>query len=215
MNYKKLIVDSGKRMAGSGLTVETWGNISVRDPETGLVYLTPSAMLYDTIVEDDVVVCTLDGKIVEGTRKPTIETEMHLSVYRNRAEVNAIIHTHPLYSMVYAAQGKDIPLIIDEAAQIMGDVCRCTEYALPGSQELADNCVKVLGEKANSCLIHSHGAVCVGENMEGAFKVAKVLEVTSQIYYMIEATGGKPVGISDENIAAMQDFVKNSYGQGK
>ena len=215
MNYKKLIVDSGKRMAGSGLTVETWGNISVRDPETGLVYLTPSAMLYDTIVEDDVVVCTLDGKIVEGTRKPTIETEMHLSVYRNRAEVNAVIHTHPLYSMVYAAQGKDIPLIIDEAAQIMGDVCRCAEYALPGSQELADNCVKALGEKANSCLIHSHVAVCVGENMEGAFKVAKVLEVTSQIYYMIEATGGKPVGISDENIAAMQDFVKNSYGQGK
>ena len=215
MNYKKLIVDSGKRMAGSGLTVETWGNISVRDSETGLVYLTPSAMLYDTIVEDDVVVCTLDGKIVEGTRKPTIETEMHLSVYRNRAEVNAVIHTHPLYSMVYAAQGKDIPLIIDEAAQIMGDVCRCTEYALPGSQELADNCVNALGEKANSCLIHSHGAVCVGENMEGAFKVAKVLEVTSQIYYMIEATGGKPVGISDENIAAMQDFVKNSYGQGK
>ena len=117
--------------------------------------------------------------------------------------------------MVYATQGKDIPLIIDEAAQIMGDVCRCTEYALPGSQELADNCVKALGEKANSCLIHSHGAVCVGENMEGAFKVAKVLEVTSQIYYMIEATGGKPVGISDENIVAMQDFVKNSYGQGK
>ena len=215
MNYKKLIVDSGKRMAGSGLTVETWGNISVRDPETGLVYLTPSAMLYDTIVEDDVVVCTLDGKIVEGTRKPTIETEMHLSVYRNRAEVNAVIHTHPLYSMVYATQGKDIPLIIDEAAQIMGDVCRCTEYALPGSQELADNCVNALGEKANSCLINSHGAVCVGENMEGAFKVAKVLEVTSQIYYMIEATGGKPVGISDENIAIMQDFVKNSYGQGK
>lgn len=215
MNYKKLIVDSGKRMAGSGLTVETWGNISVRDSETGLVYLTPSAMLYDTIVEDDVVVCTLDGKIVEGTRKPTIETEMHLSVYRNREEVNAVIHTHPLYSMVYATQGKDIPLIIDEAAQIMGDVCRCTEYALPGSQELADNCVKALGKKANSCLIHSHGAVCVGENMDGAFKVAKVLEVTSQIYYMIEATGGKPVGISDENIAIMQDFVKNSYGQGK
>ena len=56
MNYKQLIVESGKRMAGSGLTVETWGNISFRDKETGLVYLTPSAMLYDTIVEDDVVV---------------------------------------------------------------------------------------------------------------------------------------------------------------
>ena len=215
MDYKKLIVESGKRMAGSGLTVETWGNISYRDPETQLVYLTPSAMLYDTIVEDDVVVCKLDGTIVEGTRKPTIETEMHLSIYRNREDVNAVVHTHPMYSMVYAAQGKDIPLIIDEAAQILGDTCRCAEYALPGTLELADNCVAALGEKSNACLVHSHGAVCVGGDMDGAFKVAKVLEVTSQIYYMIEATGGKPVGISTENVAAVQDFVKNSYGQGK
>ena len=215
MNYKQLIVESGKRMSGSGLTVETWGNISFRDKETGLVYLTPSAMLYDTIVEDDVVVCRLDGTIVEGERKPTIETEMHLSVYRNREDVNAIIHTHPIYSMVYAAQGKDIPLIIDEAAQILGDVCRCADYALPGSAELAENCVKALGERSNSCLIHSHGAVCVSGDMDGAFKTAKVLEVTAQIYYMIEATGGKPAGISEENIKAMQDFVKNSYGQGK
>ena len=215
MNYKQLIVESGKRMSGSGLTVETWGNISFRDKETGLVYLTPSAMLYDTIVEDDVVVCRLDGTIVEGERKPTIETEMHLSVYRNREDVNAIIHTHPIYSMVYAAQGKDIPLIIDEAAQILGDVCRCADYALPGSAELAENCVKALGERSNSCLIHSHGAVCVSGDMDGAFKTAKVLEVTAQIYYMIEATGGKPAGISDENIKAMQDFAKNSYGQGK
>ena len=120
MNYKKLIVDSGKKMAGSGLTVATWGNISCRDPETQLVYLTPSAMLYDTITEEDVVVCRLDGAVVEGTRKPTIEKDMHLAVYRNRPEVNAVVHTHPLYSMVYASQGKEIPQIIDEAAQVLG-----------------------------------------------------------------------------------------------
>ena len=215
MNFKKLIVESGKRMAGSGLTVETWGNISARDPETQLVYLTPSAMLYDTITQDDVIVCNLDGTVVEGTRKPTIEKDMHLAVYRNRPEVNAIIHTHPLYSMVYATQGKDIPQIIDEAAQVLGDVCHCTEYALPGSPELAENCVKALGTESNSCLIHSHGAVCVGGDMDGAFKTSTVLEVSAQIYYMIEATGGKPVGISPENIAAMKDFVKNSYGQDK
>lgn len=215
MNYKKLIVDSGKRMAGSGLTVETWGNISCRDPQTQLVYMTPSAMLYDTITEDDVVVCRLDGTVVEGTRKPTIEKEMHLSVYRNRADANAIVHTHPMYSMVYAAQGKDIPQIIDEAAQVLGDVCRCTPYALPGSQELADRCVEALGSESNACLLHSHGAVCLGEDMDGAFKTSTVLEVTAQIYYMIEATGGKPAGISPENIAAMKDFVKNCYGQDK
>lgn len=215
MNYKKLIVDSGKRMANSGLTVETWGNISCRDVETGLVYLTPSAMLYDQITEDDVVVCAPDGTIVEGMRKPTIEKDLHLEIYRRRSEINAVIHTHPLYSMVYAAQGKDIALIIDEAAQALGDVCRCAEYALLGSEKLAQNCADALGEKSNSCLLHSHGAVCVGADMDKAFKTAKVLEMTAQISYMIEATGNKPVGISDENIAKMQDFVKNSYGQGK
>ena len=137
MDYRKLIVESGLRMANSGLTVETWGNISARDPETGLVYLTPSAMQYDTITVDDVVVAELDGKIVQGTRKPTIETGMHLAVYRARKDVNAVIHTHPTYSMVYSCQGKDIPLFMDEAAQIMGDTCHTPCRAVRSWQTLS------------------------------------------------------------------------------
>ena len=71
---------------------------------------------------------------------------MHVAVYRGRSGVNAIIHIHPLYSMVYATQGKDIPQISDEAAQVLGDVCHCTEYALWGSPKLTENCVKALGD---------------------------------------------------------------------
>ena len=71
MDYKQLLVDSGVRMYKSGLTVETWGNISIRDPETGLVYLTPSGMPYDKITKDDVVVMDLDGNVVEGKIKST------------------------------------------------------------------------------------------------------------------------------------------------
>lgn len=215
MDYRELIVQSGLKMANSGLTVETWGNISARDPETGLVYLTPSAMKYDTITADDVIVSDVDGNIVQGKRKPTIEMGMHLAVYRARRDVNALIHTHPTYSMVYACQGKDIPLFMDEAAQTMGDTCRTTAYALPGSKELADGVVEALGEKANTCLIRSHGAVAVGGDMDGAFRACTVLEIAARILYMIESTGRKPVLISDENIAFMQDFVKNHYGQGK
>lgn len=91
-------------------------------------------------------------------------------------------------------------MIIDEAAQALGDMCRCTEYALPGSMQLAEECAKALGTEANSCLLNSHGAVCIGAEMDAAFKVATVLEVTAQIYYMVEATGGKPTMISDERI---------------
>lgn len=213
MNYKKLIVDRGLQMLNGGYTVETWGNISVRDPETNLVYLTPSGMDYTTIHEDDVVVMDLDGNRVEGHRKPTIETDLHLAIYKNRPEVNAVVHTHPIYSTVFSCCGEDIPMVIDEAAQVMGDVCRTAEYALPGSPELAVNCIAALGQKANSCLLKSHGAVCVGENMDAAFKVCKVLEVTAQIYQLIRAMGKDYEKISDENIAAMQYFAKNIYGQ--
>ncbi|QTQ13988.1 class II aldolase/adducin family protein [Treponema parvum] len=215
MEYKDIIVAAGLKMLHSGLTIETWGNISIRAPDTGLVYLTPSAMPYDTIKPEDVVVCDITGQIIEGHRKPTIEKELHLAVYRARQEVNAIIHTHPLYSMIYACQGKTIPLFTDEAAQSLGDECTCATYELPGTDALAQACAKALGEKANSCLLHSHGAVCVGETLDAAFRVCTVLEVTANIYYMIEATGGKPKLISREKILAMQDFVKNHYGQNK
>ncbi|MEG2769654.1 MAG: class II aldolase/adducin family protein [Oscillospiraceae bacterium] len=213
MNYKKLIVDSGLRMLDGGYTVGTWGNISVCDRENGVVYLTPSGMDYADITEDDVVAVDLKCNVVEGHRKPTIETGLHVAVYNARADVNAIVHTHPIYSTVFSCCGEDIPMVIDEAAQILGDVCRTAEYALPGSPELADNCIKALGDKANTCLLKSHGAVCVGDNMETAFKVCKVLEVTAQIYQMIRAMGKDYEKISDDNISAMQYFVKNIYGQ--
>ena len=213
MNFKKLIVDSGLRMLNSGQTVETWGNISFRDKEKNLVYLTPSGMDYSIITEEDIVVCDLEGNIIEGKRTPTIEKDLHLGVYRARPEVNAVVHTHPIYSTVFSCAGEDIPLIIDEAAQTLGSVIKTAPYALPGSQELADNCSKALGREANACLLMSHGAVCVGETMDAAFKVSTVLEVTAQIYYMVKTMGKECIKISDNNIAAMMDFVKNVYGQ--
>ena len=213
MNYKKLIIDSGNKMIDEEYTIETWGNISYRDPESNKVYLTPSGMHYATLVEDDIVVCDLDGTILESSRKPTIETELHLSVYRNRPDVNAVVHTHPINSTVFSCCGEEIPLLIDEAAQCLGGSVKTAPYALPGSPELAENCVQALGEARNACLLMSHGAVCVGENMEAAFRVAKVLEVTSEIYFRIRSMSAQYIPISDENIEKMEYFVKNLYGQ--
>lgn len=213
MNYKKLIVDSGLRMLRGGYTVETWGNISARDPETNLVYLTPSGMDYTTIQEEDIVVLDLEGNIVEGHRKPSIELDLHLHVYQSRPEVQAVVHTHPIYSTVFSCCGEDIPMVIDEAAQVLGDVCRTAKYGLPGSKELAENCVEALGETGNACLLRSHGAVCVGKNMDTAFKVCKVLEVTAQIYQLIRSMGANYLPIPQQYIDAMWDFAQNHYGQ--
>ncbi|MBR5309726.1 MAG: class II aldolase/adducin family protein [Oscillospiraceae bacterium] len=210
MNYKRFLIDACLRMLNSGLTVETWGNISVRDPETGYVYLTPSGMPYNTLVEDDIVVMDIDGNRIEGERKPTIEHAMHLGIMKNRPDVNAVVHTHPVYSQIFALLHEDIPPVIDEAAQILGDV-RVTEYALPGSPEMAANAIATLGNDS-ACLLANHGAVCVGKDMDKAFQVCTILEMTSQIYYMARCIG-QPKPIDDDKVAYMKDFVANRYGQ--
>ena len=214
MDYREIIVTAGKKLIHEGFTIETWGNISVRD-EAGLVYITPSGMDYETCTVDDVVVMKPDKTVVSGARRPSIETDLHLAVYAARPEVSAIVHTHPLSSMVFACTGMSIPQLTDEASQALGDEVRTARYGLPGSLELARNCVEALGQKSNACLLQSHGAVCVGKNMPAAFTVAKVLEMTAELYYRICVMGKSYIPISEENIAAMQEFVAHSYGQPK
>ena len=211
MNYKRFLIDACLRMVKSGLTVETWGNISVRDPETGYVYLTPSGMPYDTIVEDDIVVMDVDGNRIEGERKPTIEYAMHLGLMKNRPDINAVVHTHPVYSQVFALLHENIPPVIDEAAQILGGEVKVTDYALPGSPEMAANAIAAIGNEA-SCLLANHGAVAVGKDMDAAFRVCTVLEMTAHIYYMARCIG-TPKPIDDDKVAFMKDFVANHYGQ--
>ena len=214
MDYREIIVTAGKKLIHEGFTIETWGNISVRD-EAGLVYITPSGMDYETCTVDDVVVMKPDKTVVSGARRPSSETDLHLAVYAARPEVSAIVHTHPLSSMVFACTGMSIPLLSDEASQALGDDVRTARYGLPGSLELARNCVEALGQKSNACLLQSHGAVCVGKDMPAAFTVAKVLEMTAELYYRICVMGKSYIPISEENIAAMQEFVAHSYGQPK
>lgn len=212
--YKKLVRESGVRMIDSGLTVYTWGNVSYCDREEGLVYITPSGMDYHSLVDDDICVYDLAGKKVEGDRRPSIELHMHLGCISARPEISAVVHTHPIYSTVFSSMGEDIPLNIhDEAAQALGDTIRCADYQLPGSQALADAVAKALGKKSNAAMMRNHGLVCVGKDMDSAFKVSTVVEMVCEIYWRIRATGGNYIPISDENVAAMQEFVKTKYGQ--
>ncbi len=214
MDCKQLLIDSGLRMINSSLTVETWGNISFRDAASGNIYITPSGMDYSACCCDDILVYALDGTRLEGERKPSIELELHLSIMRQRPEINAVVHTHPIYSMVFACLKQNIPLVMDEAAQSLGEEIKVAEYALPGSPELAANCLAALGENGYACLLQSHGAVCIGETMAAAFRTATVLELTARIYHMCKQIG-EPKPISRENIAFMRDYFLSKYGQGK
>ena len=212
MDFRQRLIEAGKQMLEKKLTVETWGNLSLRDPETGLIYLTPSAMAYHTIAPEDVAVVDPDGNLCAGRRKPTIEMGLHLELYRTRPEINAIIHTHPVSSQVFAVLHRPIPPIIDEAAQVLGGTVPVAQYGLPGTKELADNVAAAMVGRHRACLMANHGAVCVGESMEQAFKVCAVLEMTAEIYQRA-LTLGQPHILSDELVDEMWDFANNRYGK--
>lgn len=213
LEYKTMVKEAGVKMIDSGLTVATWGNISVCDRETGLMYISPSGMDYHEIVEDDICVYDLEGNKVDGDRRPSIELHMHMGMFNTRPDIAACVHTHPIFSTVFSSTGQDIPLNVhDEAAQALGDTVRCCEYRLPGTQDLADVACETIG-KANAVLLRSHGLVCVGEDIDSAFKAAMVTEMVSEILWRIRAMGADYLPISDENVHAMQEFVKTKYGQ--
>lgn len=211
-SFKQLVVDTGRTMIRQHLTVGTWGNCSARDPETGLIYITPSGMDYETIQPEDIVVLTDRLEIVDGFRVPSVEREMHVAAYNSRPDVNAVIHTHPLYSTVLGVNRMELPGISEDFVQIVGDKAICSEYALPGTSELAANVAKALGPERNAVLLPNHGALCVGTDMKYALTVVEVTEKTAHIYIMARSIG-EPQLISMEHILEMQDFARNRYGQ--
>ena len=209
--FKKAIVDAGLRMVQQGLTVGTWGNISARDSETNLIYISPSGIDYEDIRGEDIVVLNSQIEIVDGTATPSVEKVMHVAVYNAREDVNAVIHTHPLYSSVLGVDCMDLPGVSEDFVQIVGDKIICCEYALPGTAELAGNAVKALGDR-NAVLLPNHGTLCVGKDLKEAFKICHVVEKTAQIYILAKSIG-TPHLISEEDIRAMQYFARNVYGQ--
>lgn len=211
--YKQRIVDTGNKMVSLGLTVGTWGNVSVRDPETDLIYIKPSGMPYHEITADDVVVMNSKMEIVEGHRKPSIEFHFHIAIMNARKDVNAIIHTHPIYSSAFSVTRQDIPGISEDFVQIVGDKVTNCKYSLPGTPELAVNVVEGLGDR-NAVMIPNHGTVCVGSDIEGALKICHVVEKSAHIYILAKILG-TPEVISDSDMDAMQFFARNYYGQGK
>ncbi len=207
--YKKLIVDTGKELHKQKLTIGTWGNISVLDSETDLIYIKPSGMDYNEINLEDVIVVDKKGKMVEGFRRPSIEMPMHLSIYNAREDIGAIVHYHPVYSSVLAVTGLSLPGICEDFVQIVGDKVLCAKYALPGSEELAKNAVASLGNRKAVFLLN-HGTLCVGKDMKEAMKVCHVVEKTAQIYILSKNVGKCRI-ISEKDIKIMQDFARNVY----
>jgi L-fuculose-phosphate aldolase len=188
------------------------GDLSVRDVETGLIYICPRPKPnvlrisnWGMIKAEHMVVINLEGKVVEESGLlPTVEAPMHLAIYKARPDVNAIVHSHAIWSCAFAVTGKNIPLLLPEQSRHLGGEVICAAYGKVGSEEIARNIVAALGKTKRAALMQSHGAVALGTNLEEAFSAADFLEKGAQVAILGSTLGPlivrKPEDILDESL---------------
>lgn len=205
---KKEIVEIGKALLAKNLIAGTWGNISVRTAKNNII-ITPSGGRYDTMTVDDLVEIDLSEEVVSGKRQPSSELACHMAIYNHYPQINAVIHTHSLYASACAAARKGIPPVIEDMVQIVGADVPVAKYALPGSEQLANNVVIAMQDRT-AVLMANHGAITCGTTLAEALLTAEILEKSAQIYVIANSLGGA-VSLPQADIQVMREFYLTKY----
>lgn len=206
------IADFGRKMSADGLSKGTSGNLSIYDPETGYMAIGPSGLGYFETEAEDVVVMTLDGKIVDGKRKPSSEHDLHAVFYRNKPDARAVVHTHSTYCTTFACLNMPLKAAHYVIAGAGVAEVPCAEYATFGSPELAKNAITACG-KSRAVLLANHGLVTCGPSMAKAFGLAVNMEFVAEMQWRAMAVG-QPVVLSNQEMDHVMEEFK-SYGQPK
>ena len=193
-----------------GLVVMTSGNISGRDPESGLVVIKPSGYSYEEMTPDDMVVVDLDGKVIEGHLKPSTDTATHLYIYKHRLDVFGIGHTHSTYASSFAALGWPIPAVLTASAMLGGEI-PCGGYATIGGEQIGAEILRTIGSK-RAVLLQNHGVFTIGDSARQAAKMAVEVEEIAKITHLAMLKG-KPILLTQEQLAETGDMYVTVYGQ--
>jgi len=202
---RELVAEYGRKLIHEKLSVGTFGNISVYNPEKKLMAISPSGMDYFKTKTEDIVVLDLDGLKVDGDRKPSSEVDLHRIFYKKRKGINAVVHTHSEYACTLAVLNQGIPPIHYIIAYA-GKEVPCTEYVQFGTCELAESAFNTMGD-GYSCILGNHGLLCVGPNISYAFDTAQQVEFLSSVYCRAKALGD-PVLLSDRQISFVLEAFK-------
>ncbi len=200
-------------MSESGLVMGTSGNVSAHTPD-GNALVTPSGLDYALMEPEDVVLVDLDAKVLEGAFEPSVETPMHIGIYRSRPEARGIIHTHARYSTTLACLNWEIPPVHYMLAVLSNDGrVPIARYATYGTEELARNASEALGDSHGACLLRNHGTIAVGASVSEAYSRTELLEEMAEIFYRAR-TAGEPVILTPEQMAEVSVKI-HDYGQSK
>jgi hypothetical protein len=206
---REQVIEYSLKLLSEGLTNGTAGNVSIFNREEGLVAISPTGVNYSELTPEMISIVDLEGKLIEGL-KPSSELEMHMILYRNREDVNAVIHTHPVYTTVLACLRQDLPAIDYMIAVTGATKVRCAEYASYGTKKLAENAYKAMGSSL-AVILANHGLTTAGKDIANAFNITVQVEYISNLY--IKARNiGEPIILPDNEMNSMLERFK-TYGQ--
>ena len=187
LEVKEQLLWVAQEMLRSGLVEGTAGNCAARLP-SGNAVLTPSSLDYLEMGLDDLVVCDLDGNVVEGHRSPTSEKSLHLSALRRYPEIHATMHCHAKFATMFALTRQSIPAVIEEFDVFVGGDVEVADYQVTGSEDLATEVAARVGRKA-AVLMANHGLFAVGKDPKQVLHIAHLIERTAEIVWGARAIG--------------------------
>lgn len=180
---KQQLVKGAGQVAKIGLVPLTQGNLSLRDPISGVILVTPHDYPYDQLTAEDVVAVDLDGKVIEGKREPSSESPVHLAVYEKRPQVQAIVHAEPIYTNVFGVLHMPIaPLHVGALIDVGGEV-PVMPFAPSGSRQFGYNMLEVMGDR-NAVVWANHGMLAVGDTLSKAIHCTVMVEIAAQMYHL-------------------------------
>jgi len=193
------------------LTMWTSGNASGRDEATGFVIIKPSGVEYDKLGPDDLVVVDLDGAIIEGRLRPSVDTASHLYIYRHRPDVSGVVHTHSPFATSFAIRGETLPIYTTTSAAVFGAEIPVTAFATIGDEEIGREVVNGIGT-GTAILVRRHGVFTIGPTAIAAVKSAVILEETAQVVHYARLRG--PLDpLPAETIKRGYRVYHETYGQ--
>lgn len=175
------------------------GNVSMRVSAERLL-ITPTGISYDDMEAEDLVIVNLNGDVVEGNHKPSSETPMHTTIYKNMPAVKAVIHSHSPYALAFAAVGRGIPIICTEGLAVGGPI-PVAAYACPGTEAQGWAAIKAMKgpPPVTGTLLKNHGVLATGANLTQAYSIACKIEMAAKICFLASQIG-RPDILTDEQI---------------
>lgn len=207
------LVDAMRRLAATGLNRGATGNVSLRDPAAQGLWITASGVPVETMGPEDIGLLGWDGTWQGAAgRKPSSEWRFHRDILAGRAELNAVVHAHPVACTALAVHGRGMGAFHYMIALAGGTDIRCARYALFGSQALSEAVLAAL-EGRRACLMAHHGMIACGVDMVAALTLAVEVEALAQSYLAACALGEPPLLSADEMTAVLEKFAAGAgYG---